>query len=264
MNAIYELDKVCFNYSPNQSLFADLSVKINNNRLTAIVGPNGSGKSTLLRILCGLIKPTKGEVRLFGIPLEHYSKQELAKRIAMLPQVISPLFSLSVEEVVALGRFPHKSVLSYLTQSDLEIVNNCIEKMGLTELKNRNIEELSTGEFKKTVLASILAQEPEILLLDEPLSGLDTPFQLELLFLLQSLISSGLTVIITTHEINLITRFADEILLLSSNHSLLNYGKPTEVLTSENLKSAYGCEFWVGRHPLTNSILIEPIRKNEK
>ncbi len=264
MNILYELDNISFNYSPKQPIFTNLSVKISGNKFTAIVGPNGSGKSTLLRILCGLVKPTKGEVKLLGVNINSHSRKELARKIAILPQIISPLFSFSVEEVVALGRFPHKPPFSTLNQTDIKIINNCIEKMGLTSLKNRRIEELSAGEFKKTAIASILAQQPEILLLDEPLSGLDMPFQLELLTLLQDLKSSGLTIILTTHEINVITKFADELLLLSSNHSLISYGPPTEVLTSENLFSAYDCKFWIGKHPLTNSILIEPVKKHDK
>ncbi|MCX8064398.1 MAG: ABC transporter ATP-binding protein [Candidatus Hydrogenedentes bacterium] len=259
MNIAYELNDISFSYYKSQSLFVDLSLKIKSNTLTAVIGPNGSGKSTFLRILCRLLKPTKGEIKLLGTSIEEYNRRDLAKKIAILPQTISPLFSLSVEDVIALGRFPHKMPLSNLNLRDRKIINDCVNKMGLTALKGRRIEALSAGEFKKTVIASILAQEPEILLLDEPLSGLDTPFQLELLTLLQELKSSGLTIILTTHEINVITRFADEVLLFSNSHSLIGYGPPNVVLNQDNLLSAYNCKFWIGNHPLTNSILVEPL-----
>lgn len=263
MTSAYELKNVFFGFHKNFPIFKDLSVKITGNTLTAVIGPNGSGKSTFLRILCGLLKPKEGEVTLYGIPLYLYKRKELAKKIAILPQTLSPLFSLSVEDVVALGRFPHKPPLTLLDSYDKKIINECLRKIGLTHLRSRNINELSAGEFKKTIIASILAQEPEILLLDEPLSGLDIPFQIELLTLLRELKSLGLTIVITTHEINVITRFADEVILFSYDHSLIASGPTSDVLNHDNLYSAYGCKFWVGLHPYTNSILVEPVKTKD-
>lgn len=263
MSPAYELKNVFFGFHKNCPIFSDLSVRINGNALTAVIGPNGSGKSTFLRILCGLLKPTKGEVILDGVSLNLYKRKELAKKIAILPQTLSPLFSLSVEDVVALGRFPHKPPLSLLDSNDKKVINECLSKIGLSHLRSRNINELSAGEFKKTIIASTLAQEPEILLLDEPLSGLDTPFQIELLILLNELKSSGLTIIITTHEINAVTRFVDEVVLLSHNHTLIASGPTPDVLNQDNLYSAYSCKFWVGLHPYTNSILVEPVKTKD-
>ncbi|HOK10504.1 MAG TPA: ABC transporter ATP-binding protein [Candidatus Hydrogenedens sp.] len=257
MNPILIVDNLSFRHTNSEPLFDNLSLTISPETLTALIGPNGSGKSTLLRLLAGIIKPDIGKVLLHQKPLNEFPLRERAKIIAFLPQNIYPIFPLSVLEIVTMGRFPRKPTLAGLSQNDYNVINECMELMNLSALKNRSFSELSGGECKRTLIASILAQEPQILLLDEPLSGLDAPHQIETLQHLKHLSKIGYAVIIATHEINTITRFADEFILLSSDHHLVSQGNAEQTLTKENLYRAYGARFWVGKHPFTQTLLIE-------
>ncbi|HOV32400.1 MAG TPA: ABC transporter ATP-binding protein [Candidatus Hydrogenedens sp.] len=257
MNPILTLQNVSFQYRADKLLFNNLTLLVASGKLTALIGPNGSGKSTLLRLLASISRPTAGEILLNQTPLKDLPIREKAQKIAFLPQSIFPIFPLTVFEIIAMGRFPRKSVLSGLSRKDYEIIENCLNIMNLTKLRDRPYSELSGGECKRTLIASTLAQEPEILLLDEPLSGLDAPYQVETLHHLYQIANMGYTVIIATHEINTVTRFAHEFILISSDHEIISQGRAEETLTVENLNRAYDAHFWVGKHPLTNTLLVE-------
>ncbi len=261
MNPIISVENVSFHYSATEPLFENIQFSITSGKLTALIGPNGSGKSTLLRLLSGVIPPQQGDILLNKISIHRFPIRERAKKIAFLPQNISPMFPLTVFEIVSMGRFPRKPLLSGLSKTDYEIVGKCMDIMNLTGLQNRLYSELSGGECKRTLIASILAQEPEILLLDEPLSGLDLPHQIETLQHLQNLSNHGYTVVIASHEINTVARFAQEFILLSSNHQIIAQGSAIDTLTTCNLNMAYNASFWVGKHPFTNGILIEVAQK---
>jgi len=257
MNPILTVQNVSFQYRADKPLFKNLSLLVASGKLTALIGPNGSGKSTLLRLLAGINNTTAGKILLNQIPLKDLPLQERAKKIAFLPQNIFPIFPLTVFEIISMGRFPRKPILAGLSQKDHEIIDNCLNLMNLTKLKDSPYSELSGGECKRTLIASILAQEPEILLLDEPLSGLDAPYQVETLHHLHQLTNMGYTVIIATHEINTVTRFAHEFILISLDHKIISQGKAEETLTVENLNRAYNAHFWIGKHPLTQTLLVE-------
>lgn len=261
MNLHLQAEHITFYYQPHHIIFQDVSVSIPHASLTAIVGPNGAGKSTLLRILAGLAKPQAGHVRLNGLPIHAYPSRERAKQIGFLPQLIYPLFALTVREIVALGRYPHRKFLHTFSNKDLETIENAMKIMNMSSFRDRYLNELSGGEQKRAYIASILAQEPQILLLDEPLAGLDLPSQIETLQHLKQLSNMGYTVCISSHDLNRIARFVSHIILLSAEHELIAEGPPQSVLTAENLHRAYQADFWVGTHPYTESILIEVIPK---
>lgn len=264
MNPILTAENLSFHYHTDERLLENLQFSILSGTLTALIGPNGSGKSTLLRLIAGILYPTQGKIYLNQVPIHSLSIRERAQKIAFLPQTISPIFPLTVYEIIAMGLFPKKSPFSGITQKDNEIIEQCINVMNLNHLRNRLYSELSGGECKRTLIASILAQKPEILLLDEPLSGLDLSYQMETLQHLQKLTWEGYTVVITSHEINMVTRFAQEFILLSKNHQIIAQGNAENTLSIDNLNRAYHASFWVGTHPFTKGLLIEVTQKENR
>ncbi len=257
MNPILTTKNLSFRYRNDEPLFENIQFSIRSGTLTALIGPNGSGKSTLLRLLSGTITKTDGTILLNNKPIDLFPVRERIQKIAFLPQNIFPIFPLTVFEIVAMGRFPRKPILTRLNPKDYEIIEQCMNIMNLKPLENRLYSELSGGECKRTLIASILAQEPEVLLLDEPLAGLDLPHQIETLQHLHELTKKSYTVVIASHEINMVTRFAEEFILLSSNHRIIAHGNAENTLTTDNLSKAYNASFWVGTHPLTKGLLIE-------
>src|SRR5690606_15515006 len=160
--------------------FAGITLAIEGGQLVGIVGPNGAGKSTLLRVLSGLLRPRSGRVFLDDRPLSDLSNIERARTIAFLPQNVQPAFSLTSAEVVCLGRFPHLGAFGGWTAHDREIADRCLRQTETWDLRDRDFMTLSGGERQRVLMASVLAQEPDLLLLDEPTSALDIHHQIEI------------------------------------------------------------------------------------
>jgi ABC-type cobalamin/Fe3+-siderophores transport system ATPase subunit len=252
-----EADAVTFAYEAGTTVLDGVSAAIRGGQITGIVGPNGSGKSTLLRVMCGLLKPAHGRVQINGTPLPSFSNLERARTIAFLPQAVDPAFALTVFEVVCLGRYPHVGVLGGLHQNDVAVAEQCLKDTETETLRNRDFMTLSGGERQRVLLASILAQEPRLLLLDEPTSALDLHHQIEIFALLHRLARDGYGVAVVTHDLNMAARFCDHLLLLSpSGGGLLASGVPEAVLTEPQLSEAYGASIRVCEHPITGSLLV--------
>lgn len=247
---------ITFGYEPAQPVLRNVTAAVTTGSLLGVVGPNGSGKSTLLRILGGLIKPQTGHVALNGRPLAATPRLQRAKSIGFLPQTVNPAFSLNVFEVVCLGRYPHTGPLMSLQAADLHIVEACIRDTQIGGLRHRDFMTLSGGERQRVLLASVLAQEPALLLLDEPTSALDLHHQFHFFGLLRRLTAKGYGVCVVTHDLNLAALFCNELLLLSPEHGVLAHGAPKTVLTEDHLSSAYGGTIRVCRHPLTGAPLV--------
>jgi iron complex transport system ATP-binding protein len=181
-------------------------------KFTALLGRNGSGKSTLLRLMAGFIKPKSGSIEVFGVDLSSLSNAERAKRIGFLPQTHYPVFPFTVEEVVLTGRAAY--VFSTPTDKDREKVESAMRRIGIEDLKGRPYTELSGGERQLVLIARVLAQEPKVMLLDEPLSSLDLSNQVRILNLLKSLVASGLTVVAVLHDPNVALRYGDHFVFL--------------------------------------------------
>lgn len=224
----------------------------------ALIGPNGVGKSTLLRTMGRLMRPQKGKVILVNRDLWQTSPHDTAKQLAFATQSNDISWAATVEQAVALGRTPHCGWFMPLTAHDYQIVQKAIELVGLEHLRDRISTNLSGGEQQRMVLARVLAQEPSILLLDEPTSHLDLKYQTEILSLVRHLAHhEGLTVIISLHDLNLASIYADRVALLSNN-ALAAIGTPAEVLTSVRLTQAYEMPILVLKHPLRNTPFILP------
>lgn len=256
MSRVLHAHGVDFAYERGRFVLRDVAVTFKPGVMSGIVGPNGSGKSTLLRILCGLLRPQRGHVVLDDKPLDRYGSRERARSIAFLPQSVNPAFDLTVTEVVALGRYPHLGTLGTLTPADLDVTRRCLTDTHTDHLGKRNFLSLSGGERQRVLVASILAQEPAVLLLDEPTSALDIHHQAEVFALLAVLAGRGYGVGVVTHDLNMAAQFCDRVYLLAADGRILCEGLPEEVFTEPMLSAAYDAPIRVTRHPLNDSLLV--------
>jgi ABC-type Mn2+/Zn2+ transport system ATPase subunit len=200
----------------------------------AVVGPNGAGKSTLFKIIAGVLQPDSGRVEVAGCsPTGHIC-------IAYVPQrtEVDWTFPVTVEDVVMMGRFGKLGLLRRPRQKDRAYVRECLETVGMTGLSGRQISELSGGQQQRMFIARALAQEAHLMLMDEPLTGLDVPAQERILEILYDLQERGVTVMVATHDLNQAAGYFDRVMLL--NHQLLGFGPSTAVFTTQNLERAYG------------------------
>lgn len=236
-------------YSFDRPVLNGISLQFHSSAFTAILGPNGAGKSTLVKIISRWYRPQSGEVSIKGNSLAQLNQRELAQLLAVVEQENSFGADITVRELVALGRLPHQSFLAEESEQDHRAIDNALQKTGMSAFATRPLSTLSGGERQRARIAAALAQETEILLLDEPTSHLDIKHQLELLRLLKSLVMGGLTVITVLHDINLAALFCDQIALLSAGR-VVKVGTPQEVLTSDEIERVYGCKVAVYPHPV--------------
>jgi len=212
----------------------ELNFHLHGGERIAVVGPNGAGKSTLFKVVAGVLPPTSGEVNIFGSrPRGHVC-------IAYIPQrsQVDWNFPVSVADVVMMGRSAKLGLLNWPHKKDWEYVHHALETVDLTDLASRQIGQLSAGQQQRMFIARALAQEAELMLMDEPLTGLDTPSQEGLLSLLDRLKQENVTVMVATHDLDQAAHYFDRIMLL--NHRMIAFGEPEEVLHTNNLLQAYG------------------------
>ncbi|MFQ5945445.1 MAG: heme ABC transporter ATP-binding protein, partial [Anaerolineae bacterium] len=227
-----------------------IGVEIRAGERVALIGPNGSGKTTLLRLLSGFLRPDRGEVRLEGRLLSQYSRREVARRLAVVPQTLEVPFAFTVEELVLMGRTPYMSPWGGPGPRDVVVVREALERMGVSPLEDRPYPELSGGERQRVVLALALAQEPQILLLDEPTAHLDINHQVEVLDLVRALNrESGLTVAAAMHDLNLAALYFGRLLLLDGGRIVAD-GPPQKVLEARRIARAFGARVRIQDHPV--------------
>jgi len=231
--ALCEASGVGFGYGA-RSVFRDVGFAVGPGELVALCGPNGAGKSTLLRLLLGLHVPSSGVVRLGGVPVETLSRRQIARRAALLPQDAPADLPLTVREAVALGRLPHLERFQVESDADLSAVARALALTDTTELADRPVTELSGGERQRVHLARALAQEAPLLLLDEPIAGLDLSHQLQALDLLRATVDTGRAAVVALHDLSLAARRCDRMLLLAEG-ALRADAAPAAVLTPEIL-----------------------------
>ncbi len=226
-----------------------VSFQLASREFLAIIGPNGSGKSTLLSLIGGLLRPGGGRVSFAGTDLTVLTPRERAQRVACVRQDAPLVFPIRVDQFVLLGRFPFATRLGFETARDREMAAWAMEATSLTRFAARRMDEISGGERQRAVLARALAQEPELLLLDEPTASLDLNFQVEILQLIRRLAGeNGFAAVAVMHELNLASEFADYVLLMKGGRPC-RFGEPEEVLTRDGLEQAYGIPVQVDRNP---------------
>ncbi len=248
MNAI-QIKGLTFGYS-GADLFREFELEVEPGEFLGIIGPNGAGKSTLLRIVAGLLRPTRGRVRLLEQDLSRLSRREVAQLCALVPQESFFAFDYTVKEVVMMGRNPFLGRFEQPGPKDWDRVTAALELAGVNQLAESSINAISAGEKQRAVLARALAQEPELLLLDEATSHLDISHQLQMARILVRLNQQGKTIVFLSHDLNLAALICSRILLLHQGRPLA-WGTPEQVLTKELVRSAYGIEPLLTRHPET-------------
>ena len=238
---------------------SDVDLTVAPGEVLGIIGPNGSGKSTLVRALGGLRAPDRGQVLLDGRDLHQVGRRERGRAIALVPQETHVSFPLLVRELVLLGRSPHTGAFGWETAHDLAIAREAMERTDVSSLADRPIDELSGGERQRAVLARALAQEPRVLLLDEPTTYLDLRHTVLLLDLVRNLCAEReLTVVLVLHDLNLAGMYCDRLALLSAGR-LHSYGAPPSVLRYADLCEVYGTDLYVAPNDVTGQIVVLPL-----
>ena len=235
-------------WSPNgeQALLDGIELAVGDGQLVGLLGPNGSGKTSLLRCAYRFQRPDQGRVELDGEALWSRSPRWCAQRVAVVLQEFPQDFGLTVAEVAAMGRTPHKGLFDGDDQADLALVEQALARVGLSAHRRQAFAHLSGGEKQRVLLARALAQQPTLLILDEPTNHLDPRYQLELLRLIKTL---GLATLASFHDLNLAAAFCDRLYVLDHGRVVAS-GTPAEVLTEALLAEVYGVQALVDRHPL--------------
>nr|WP_306295246.1 ABC transporter ATP-binding protein [Corynebacterium amycolatum] len=240
----------------------DLTLSFEAGKITSIVGPNGCGKSTFLRTLARLIRPSAGSVELDGKELGSYSSRELAKRLGLLPQTPIAPDGITVADLVGRGRTPYQGILGRWSSADYDIVAEAMEATRVADLAGRCVEELSGGQRQRVWIAMALAQQTDVLLLDEPTTYLDLKHQLEVLDLLTDLNHRrGTTIIMVLHDLNLAARYSD-VLVAMRDGRLHSAGAPVDVLTQELTREAFDLESLIITDPVSGLPTVTPIGRH--
>ena len=223
-----------------KDVIKDFNIDITRGQNVSIVGPNGCGKSTLLKAMVSLID-YEGNIFLDGKEVKSIKRKELAKKVALMSQSSQIYFPYTVYDTVALGRYAHiDGVFARLSKRDEEIILNCLSNVGILELKDKLINELSGGQLQRVYLARVFAQEPDIILLDEPTNHLDLKCQIEILEHINKWTKENQkTVIGVLHDLNLVQMFSDDVIMLSEGH-IVSKGKTKDVLSEDKLEEVYG------------------------
>ena len=239
-----------------------LSVRIPEGRVTMIVGANACGKSTLLRGLSRLLKPARGAVTLDGKDIHSRPARELARALGLLPQHPSAPDGITVRDLVGRGRYPHQGFFRSWSDKDDAAVQRALEATGTLELAGRDVDELSGGQRQRAWIAMALAQETDVLLLDEPTTYLDLAHQVEVLDLVTDLNRTrGTTVAIVLHDLNLAARYADHVIAMKDG-AVAALGSPQDVVTEDLVKDVFGLESRVIPDPVSGTPLILPIGRH--
>lgn len=260
MSIEIRVDSLSFSYGA-RSIFSNVSLTVQAGSFTGVVGPNGAGKTTLLKCMAGLLRPASGRVMLGDDDVSSLSRTAVAKTVAVVPQDHQVHFDFTVEEFVMLGRLPHHGRSLRQTRGDREIVARAMALTGVGALSDRSITALSGGERQRAAIARALAQEPKVLLLDEPTSHLDIGHQVDVLDLIHGMcVDQGVTVIGVFHDLNLAAMYCDQIIMMGGGTARW-FGSPREVLTQDHVVSVYGDRVVVDEHPVCDAPLVVPVSR---
>ena len=255
--AAVEAEAVSFSVDAKE-LLDRVDVRAGQGQFVGLIGPNGAGKSTLLRTLAGMLRHQRGTVRLEASDLRSMTARDIARMLALIPQIAPDTQGFTALELVLMGRYPHLGRFEVEGEADDRIARSAMRLTETDEFAARTLDTLSGGERQRVFVARALAQRPRILLLDEPTSNLDVLHQLTVLGLVRTLVDEGLTAIAAIHDLNLAARYCDRLVLLS-NGRMLTEGRPDEVLEPTTIESAFGVRSAVYRDPATGALAVSLI-----
>ena len=254
------LENISLGYSKTDMVLNSIDFDVADGEYVAIVGPNGSGKSTLLRAIAGTLRPMAGTVRLNGRDVKTRSHRSLARKIAFLPQSPTAPGDYTIKDLVSYGRFPHLNWTGSMTRKDWDIVNDALERTHLTSLTTRYISTLSGGERQRAWIAMALAQQPEVLILDEPTTYLDISFQFEVLELIRALNASlNITILMVIHDLNQAARFSRRIIALNQGRVVVD-GPPEKLLQPKMIEDIFHISVGIESDPYNNCPYVIPIQ----
>jgi iron complex transport system ATP-binding protein len=258
---VYDVQRLYFQYARGSRsdispwVLQDVNVSVQSGEMLGIVGPNGSGKTSLLKLLAKILPVQQGLVALFGQSVSELTQEAVARRVAFVPQDTQQAFPFTVAETVLMGRFPHhhRTVwdwgFGWDSREDRALAQQAMVTMDVWHLAERSVTGLSGGERQRVVIARALAQDPRVLLLDEPTAFLDLQHQIEICAVLNRLKNEqGLTVLVVSHDLNLASQYCDRLMLLDRGQ-IFRLGTPDDVIQSEVLEAVYRCQVLVDRHP---------------
>ncbi|MDD4356586.1 MAG: ABC transporter ATP-binding protein [Smithellaceae bacterium] len=246
---------ISFRYA-DKPVLEDISLGLDRAEIIAVIGPNGSGKTTLLKLINATLFPLSGRVLIEDKDTTHWTRREIARTVAIVPQESPAIFPFFAEEIVMMGRFPYLGSLAFEARSDYRIAREAMAQTDCLSFAHRRFNELSAGERQRVLIARALAQEPKILLLDESTVFLDLKHQAQFLSLLRQLNRDRhLTVIFVTHDVNLAAQNADQLLLLYKGKKYA-IGTPADVLTARNMKEVYDVEVGIDLNPHNGSTRV--------
>jgi iron complex transport system ATP-binding protein len=252
-----EIENIILDYG-EQPVINDLSFQLHAGELLGLVGPNGCGKTSIIKSLSRVLSPSSGHILLDGKELTAISRNELACLIGVVPQNPYLPETFTVFEVVILGRNPHLGLLSGETARDIAVVWQAMEKTSITHLSKRRIGELSGGEKQRVTIARVLAQEPQVILLDEPTANLDIAQQIDILDLIAGMCrDQNIAGLIAIHDLNIAAQYCSRIIMLKNGRVFVE-GNPGEVITTENIREVFAAETTIYPHPENNLPMVLP------
>ncbi|MEX2285214.1 MAG: ABC transporter ATP-binding protein [Gemmatimonadota bacterium] len=250
MSPVFAAAALHYRYPGSQAAAVnDVTLKIESGSFTALIGPNGSGKSTLLKLLVGALRPESGTASYQGRDSVSWDRRELARAVGVVPQLEEMLFPFTVRELVGMGRYPHLGSWQNEREQDRAAIDRALQRCDVSSLADRTLQMLSGGERQRVRIARALAQEPTVLVLDEPTAALDVGHEMALFELLAELRRhDGATILAATHNVNLAARYASSMVLLSEGSAVVS-GTPDEVLQRDRIEEVYQWPVLVTRHP---------------
>lgn len=251
-----EAHKLSFAYGKT-SILKDISFTLNHGEILGVIGPNGAGKSTLVKLLTRILKANTGSISLNEKDLRTYSRLELAKHMAVVPQASDLPEAFTAQEIVMMGRTPHLGFLSNESDADYVLVEKMMRRTNVWQFANRSINALSGGEKQRVLLARALVQEPQYLLLDEPTNHLDLRYQVEVLQYVKAEVKEGVGALVVLHDLNLALRVCQRLLVLHKG-MIVAEGKPEDILNTALIENVYGAQVNVFKQPDTGQVVVMP------
>jgi len=249
------ISNLSWSYS-DKKILDQVTVDIKGSTFTGIIGPNGSGKTTMAKLVSKLLPVDKKTVYVDMEDLSSIKIKQLAKSMALVPQSSAINYDLTVYDVVALGRTPHLKRFQQESQSDHDLIQSVMEETDTWQYRDRLIHQLSGGERQRVIIARALAQEPQILILDEPVTYLDVHHQIQVMALIKSLAEKRkITIVTILHDLNHAIKYCDHVIMLQAG-KIFDHGHPSQVMTQENIKSVYGIDVYMIEHPVTKQPMV--------